>query len=119
MNKRPAFLAFGLLAVLAARDIIQTEAKVTSKRPFQRWIKKGQIMAPGFAGPKSQSRVSAPSVVQLKNGRLRMYFWASGQGHQYIHAAGFSEESLRLEAYERRARTRALSHGEHQRQRTD
>ena len=34
-------------------------------------------MAPGFAGPQSQSRVSAPSVVRLKNGRLRMYFWAT------------------------------------------
>jgi hypothetical protein len=93
MNKGPACLAFGLLAVLAARDIIQTEDKVTSKRPFQRWIKKGRIMAPGFAEPKSQSCVSAPSVVQLKDGRLRMYFWATGQGHQYIYAAEASPKN--------------------------
>ena len=93
MNKGPALLAFGLLAVLAARTIIQIEAKVTSKGPFQRWIKKGRIMAPGFAGPKSQGRVSAPSVVQLKNGRLRMYFWATGQGHQYIYAAEASPKN--------------------------
>jgi hypothetical protein len=48
MNKGHALLTFGLLAVLATRDIIQTEAKVTSKKPFQHWIKKGRIMAPGF-----------------------------------------------------------------------
>jgi predicted GH43/DUF377 family glycosyl hydrolase len=93
MNKGHVFLTFGLLAVLATWDIIQTEAKVTSKKPFQHWIKKGRIMAPGFAGPKSQSRVSAPSVVQLKNGRLRMYFWTTGQGYQYIFAAEASPKN--------------------------
>jgi hypothetical protein len=93
MNKRRAFLPFGLLTVLVTQGIIQAEAKVTNKRPFQRWIKKGRIMAPGFAGPKSQGRVSSPSVVQLKNGRLRMYFWATGQGHQYIYAAEASPKN--------------------------
>ena len=118
MNKAPAFLAFGLLALLATQDVTQTETKV-SKGSFQRWIKEGRIMAPGFAGPPSQSRVSAPSVVRLKNGRLRMYFWASGQGHQYIYAAEASpKKSLRMEACKGRARTRALSNREYQRQRT-
>jgi len=84
MNKGPAFLAFGLLAVLAVQSL---ETQVTRKKPLQRWTKKGRIMAPGFAGPQSQGRVSAPSVVQLKNGRLRMYFWTTGQGYQYIFAA--------------------------------
>ena len=87
MNKRLTFLACGLTAVLAIPDMTQTETTVTTKKPFQPWARKGRIIAPGFAGPRSQSRVSAPSVVRLKNGQLRMYFWTSGKGHQYIYAA--------------------------------
>ena len=45
---------------------------------LQPWVKKGCIMAPGFAGTPSGNRLSAPSVVRLKNGRLRMYFWTTG-----------------------------------------
>lgn len=43
----------------------------------QNWVKRGVILAPGFAGPSSAKLVSVPSVVKLKNGRLRMYFWAA------------------------------------------
>ncbi|MEJ1961733.1 MAG: hypothetical protein WDO56_09375 [Gammaproteobacteria bacterium] len=43
----------------------------------QRWVKRGVILRPGFAGPQSAKLVSSPSVVKLKNGRLRMYFWAA------------------------------------------
>lgn len=43
----------------------------------QGWVKRGVILAPGFAGPQSSKLVSSPSVVKLKNGRLRMYFWAA------------------------------------------
>jgi hypothetical protein len=43
----------------------------------QMWVKRGVILRPGFAGPISSKLVSAPSVVRLGNGRLRMYFWAA------------------------------------------
>jgi hypothetical protein len=46
-------------------------------RPVQNWIKRGVILKPGFAGPMSSKLVSSPSVIKLKNGRLRMYFWAA------------------------------------------
>ena len=49
-----------------------------AKQPFQEWVKRGVIMRLGFAGPRSSLRVSAPSVVKLKDGRLRMYFWTMG-----------------------------------------
>ncbi|MEJ0037982.1 MAG: hypothetical protein WDO68_18220 [Gammaproteobacteria bacterium] len=44
---------------------------------LQHWVKRGVILRPGFAGPQSAKLVSSPSVVKLKNGRLRMYFWAA------------------------------------------
>src|SRR5262249_52093257 len=44
---------------------------------FQPWVKRGVIIQPGFARPMSSKLVSCPSVVRLKNGRLRMYFWAA------------------------------------------
>lgn len=45
--------------------------------PLQPWIKRGVILQPGFAGPMSSKLVSSPSVVKLRDGRLRMYFWAA------------------------------------------
>ena len=42
----------------------------------QSWVKRGRILAPGFAGTESSNLLSAPSVVKLRNGRLRLYFWA-------------------------------------------
>ena len=85
MNERLC-LSFALLAALAISDV-HPVTKGTPKKPFQPWVKKGRIIAPGFAGPQSLGRVAAPSVVRLKNGRLRMYFWTTGRGHQYIYAA--------------------------------
>ena len=41
----------------------------------QPWVKKGRILAPGFAGTRSNNLLSAPCVVKLKDGRLRLYFW--------------------------------------------
>lgn len=45
----------------------------------QPWVKRGVLLEPGFAGPRSARRLSAPSVVKLQDGRLRMYFWAMGK----------------------------------------
>jgi predicted GH43/DUF377 family glycosyl hydrolase len=44
---------------------------------FQSWVKRGVLIKPGFAGPMSSALVSSPSVVKLRNGKLRMYFWAA------------------------------------------
>lgn len=47
----------------------------------QNWVKRGRILKPGFAGTQSSNLLSAPSVVKLKNGRVRLYFWARhGEG---------------------------------------
>src|SRR4029453_6292142 len=47
----------------------------------QAWVKRGRILEPGFAGTESSNLLSPPSVVKLKNGRLRLYFWARhGEG---------------------------------------
>ena len=61
---------------------------------FQRWVKRGIILKPGFAGARSTKIVSTPSVIKLKDGRLRIYFWGSGDdnggirsNHRYIFAA--------------------------------
>ncbi len=32
---------------------------------YQPWVKKGQILAPGFSGTRSSNLLSAPSVVKL------------------------------------------------------
>ena len=53
---------------------------------FQPWMKQGQVLAPGFAGDKSTGRLSAPCVIKLRDGRLRMYFWTtSGAGDRREH----------------------------------
>jgi predicted GH43/DUF377 family glycosyl hydrolase len=86
MNKAHAFVGLGLLAVLAVPGLLRTETKAI-RNTFQPWVKKGRILAPGFAGPQSQDRLSAPSVVPLKNGKLRMYFWAGVRHLHHIYAA--------------------------------
>ena len=69
----------------------------------QLWTKKGRILAPGFAETRSTNLLSAPSLVKLKDGRLRLYFWARhGEGHpstpegrrlkNYIYAAEASPD---------------------------
>ncbi len=50
------------------------------------WRKYGRVLAPGFPGSRSKSWLSAPSVVKLKDDRLRLYFWAREGGPGYIYA---------------------------------
>jgi len=64
------FLAAGFAA--AAETIADVPLR-------QNWIKRGIIFAPGFDGPRSAKFVSSPSVVRLKNGRLRMYVWVADE----------------------------------------
>ena len=40
MKKKRVILVFGIVVVLANRDLTQTSDKVTSKKPFQPWAKK-------------------------------------------------------------------------------
>jgi predicted GH43/DUF377 family glycosyl hydrolase len=69
------------LAILLAVSALTTNAA-------QPWVKKGRILAPGFAGPPSENWLSAPSLVKLANGRLRMYFWGKAKDNtNYIFAA--------------------------------
>ena len=69
---------------------------LAKEEAFQPWQKKGRIMSPGFAGEKSSSILSAPCVVKLKNGKLRMYFWTVGKswskGH-HVYAAEASPKN--------------------------
>lgn len=72
---------FAVVALSAAffAGALCTEVRAADAAPaFQPWVKRGVILKPGFAGPRSTSRVSAPSLVKLKDGRLRMYFWTTG-----------------------------------------
>jgi hypothetical protein len=55
--------------------------------PAHPWEKKGLILAPGFAGTRSTSLLSAPCAVRLKNGNLRLYFWTRAESRNYIYAA--------------------------------
>ncbi|MBM83317.1 MAG: hypothetical protein CMJ78_22375 [Planctomycetaceae bacterium] len=59
----------------------------SAEERIQPWEKKGRILAPGFAGNRSAHVLSAPCVIKLKSGRLRMYFWAVGQGGHSLFAA--------------------------------
>ena len=53
----------------------ETEGRGGRSAPFQPWEKQGVVLAPGFAGTRSSNLLSAPCVIKLENGRLRMYFW--------------------------------------------
>jgi hypothetical protein len=64
------------LLVATAADAA-AETVVTTAPHGQNWTKRGVIAAPGFAGEQSSAFVSAPSVVRLPNGRLRMYVWVA------------------------------------------
>ena len=61
-----------VVSVAAVAETIITDAPLQ-----QNWVKRGVILKPGFAGPQSSEFVSSPSVIRLKNGRLRMYVWAA------------------------------------------
>src|SRR5687767_11991871 len=86
----PIALVAGVLVVLALTTtlVAQSQADPAAQRkPLQPWVKKGRILAPGFAGTRSNELLSAPSVVRLKDGRLRLYFWARQQDKDYVYAA--------------------------------
>ena len=83
-------ISVGIVQASQASD--DTELAAAAPQP---WVKRGVLIAPGFAGPRSDSRISAPSLVKLKNGRLRMYFWTMGgeAEHHYIFAAEASPQN--------------------------
>ena len=56
-------------------------------QPFQPWVKKGRVLTPEFVGDRSAHSLSAPCVINLKDGRLRMYFWTVGKGGHALFAA--------------------------------
>jgi hypothetical protein len=66
------YVAAAALGLSASAETI-----VTDEPHGQRWVKRGIVAAPGFAGPQSSAFVSSPSVVRLENGRLRMYVWVA------------------------------------------
>lgn len=105
MKKERVYLVVSLFTLLTATFLSQSETKAPGVKRLQPWAKKGQILAPGFAGTLSSNLLSAPSVVRLKNGRLRMYFWTRegrGEAHtqegrsllNYIYAAEASIDNL-------------------------
>jgi hypothetical protein len=67
-----ALLSACLLALTACVPADTTRAPLR-----QHWVKRGVILQPGFAGPRSAAFVSSPAVVRLANGRLRMYVWVA------------------------------------------
>src|SRR4051794_41134137 len=80
-----ALMSFG--STFAAPPSIPTEAVGGARiRHSQPWAQKGLILAPGFGGSRSKYRISAPDVVKLPDGRLRLYFWGVEVKH-YIYAA--------------------------------
>jgi hypothetical protein len=68
------------LALLAACILAITACAASgiARAPLrQNWVKRGVILQPGFAGPRSAGFVSAPAVVRVANGRLRLYLWVA------------------------------------------
>ena len=79
--------------MLSRRSVLAGGISLVFAEPIRKWDKKGVILKPGFAGTRSSDLLSAPSVVKLDNGRLRLYFWARGNSHCYIYAAEASPEN--------------------------
>ena len=86
-------LPAGLVLVFFSMGLGLPSAGRPFEKRLQPWVKKGRVLAPGFAGTASQGRISAPCVIRLQNGRLRMYFWTTGRfpgasrNQSYIYAA--------------------------------
>lgn len=74
-------------------SLVVCQPAAPAAEPLQPWVKKGRVLEPGVAGEKSTDRLSAPCVVRLKNGRLRLYFWTVGKGKHYIFAAEADPEA--------------------------
>jgi hypothetical protein len=66
-------------ACLAIAVPAAAETRYSDEPLQQNWIKRGIILSPGFAGPKSAQFVSSPSVIRLPDGRLRMYVWVADE----------------------------------------
>ena len=79
-------LGAGVVATTVAMGSPFVETACASDR-FQPWVKRGRIIATDFVGERSAHVLSAPCVVKLKDGRLRMYFWTVGQGGHALFAA--------------------------------
>lgn len=75
---RAIFLRSLLAPALLCVSSMTLAATVIADGPLdQNWVKRGLILEPGFAGSKSSSFVSSPSVVRLEDGRLRIYVWVA------------------------------------------
>jgi hypothetical protein len=78
MPKGTLFRACLLACTTSMLSMAASAESVASTVPLkQNWVKRGLVFAPGFAGPSSSKFVSSPSVVRLKDGRLRVYVWAA------------------------------------------
>lgn len=81
------------LACLTVASPCLAETTFSTESLNQAWVKRGIIIAPGFAGSRSAKFVSSPSVIRLEDGRLRMYVWVADdtppwlRGHHMIIAA--------------------------------
>lgn len=71
--------------VVAAAGDASAETVITDAPLEQSWTKRGIVLEPGFAGPRSASFVSSPSVVRLHDGRLRMYVWVADGEPPWLH----------------------------------
>lgn len=94
MQEKIGFKRLFIGAAFLACSLPAAAATTITDAPLQQnWIKRGIILAPGFAGPQSAKFTSSPSVVRLKDGRLRMYVWVADdlppylRGRQIIIAA--------------------------------
>ncbi len=69
------FVLFLVACASGPESKTETEGNRDRSAPFQLWEKHGVVLKPGFAGTRSSKLLSAPCVIKLRNGRLRMYFW--------------------------------------------
>ncbi len=91
--KRIMFYLLTCLLLFPLNWQLKGQEKAAVQR-LQPWIKRGRILEPGFEGTPSRKWLSAPSVVRLRNGRLRLYFWVrDDKGIGYIYAAEASPEN--------------------------
>lgn len=77
----PEFIVVALLIATIAhgpelRASPSVGARATDRSLSQPWVKRGLVISPDFAGPAYAQFASGPSVIRLKDGSLRMYFWA-------------------------------------------
>ncbi len=83
---RPSLLGSCLagLLFLGGAPAAWAATLVTDEPLQQNWIKRGLVFPLGFAGEKSSKFVSSPSVIRLKDGRLRAYIWVADDGPPWM-----------------------------------